>query len=90
MPLGVPRLTAQAVVWLDGCHRVVFHHSCRMAQAIDLTGRTVSSVVIDGLQEIDPQLVLNQIRLVQGQAYDPNVVRDDVVRSHSHRPVRKC
>ena len=47
---------------------------------LDLTGRPVAEVRVEGLVEVDPQLVLNQIRLTQGTPYDPQVVSHDIVR----------
>lgn len=51
-----------------------------LADAVDLAGRPVSDVKLDGLKRIDSQLVFNQVRLVRGDPYDANVVKEDIIR----------
>ena len=50
------------------------------AQGVDLTDRPIARVGIEGLADVPRQLVLNQIRLVQGSPYDAKTVQQDIVR----------
>ncbi len=54
------------------------HRTC--AQGIDLTDRPIAQIKIEGLRDVSRQLVLNQIRLVNGASYDPQTVQEDIVR----------
>lgn len=45
-----------------------------------LDERPISVVRLEGLRRVDEQLVLNNIRSAAGEAYDPEVVRQDVHR----------
>lgn len=49
-------------------------------QADTMAHRPVSEVRVDGLSEVPEQLVRNQIRLNAGDPYDPEIVRQDIVR----------
>ena len=49
-------------------------------QGIDATGRPVAEIRLEGLDQVEPQLVLNSIRTTRGQPYDPAVVSADVER----------
>jgi outer membrane protein insertion porin family len=48
------------------------------AQGLDLAGRPVKEVRISGLERVQPQLVLNQVRTEPGQPYDPEQVALDI------------
>lgn len=50
------------------------------AQTLDVTNHPISQIQIQGLVEVPEQLVRNQIRLAPGDPYDPQTVRDDIVR----------
>ncbi len=50
------------------------------AQGIDLADRPVSAIRVQGLVRVPQQLVLNQVRLAKGAAYNPRVVQEDIVR----------
>ena len=49
-------------------------------QNIDLQNRPVAKIVLEGVKPGSEQLVRNQIRLAEGQAYDDKVVAQDIVR----------
>lgn len=49
-------------------------------QGIDLEDRPISELRIDGLKEVDPQLVRNNLRLKPGDPYDAEIAHGDVVR----------
>ena len=49
-------------------------------EGIDLSHRPVADVIIEGLKRVEPQLVLNQVRLAPGDVYDPEIVEQDIVR----------
>jgi len=46
----------------------------------EMIDRPISDVRIDGLDQVDPQLVRNNIRAAIGDPYDPEIVRGDVRR----------
>jgi len=48
------------------------------SQGVDPVGRPIRAVRVAGTQQIDPQLVLNQIRVSAGDAYDPDAVARDI------------
>ncbi|HAI14534.1 MAG TPA: hypothetical protein DCM28_22705, partial [Phycisphaerales bacterium] len=50
------------------------------AQNIDLNNRPVAKIELVGVKPESQQLVRNQIRLAEGQAYDEKVVAEDIVR----------
>jgi len=50
------------------------------AQAVELTGRPIAEVRIEGLDEVPQQLVRNQIRAEAGDPYEREVVENDVAR----------
>lgn len=53
---------------------------------VDLEGRPVSDIQIEGLKQVEAELVLNQIRLIKGDAYDAQVVEQDIIRiTHLNR-----
>lgn len=57
-----------------------------LVQESNLKGRPIKEVRLKGLQSVTEQLVYNQIRTAPGDAYDPQVVADDVVRiNHLNR-----
>ncbi len=49
----------------------------------DPAGQLVRSVQIQGLDQIEPHLVENSLRIEVGQLYDPQVVEADIVRINS-------
>jgi outer membrane protein insertion porin family len=51
-----------------------------LAQGVEATGRPVSVVQVQGVNQVPVQLVLNQVRQQAGQPYDPQVVKEDIVR----------
>lgn len=51
-----------------------------MAQGVDLTGRPIAAVHIEGLDQVPEQLVRNAIRIQPGAPYDPVIVREDTIR----------
>ncbi len=48
------------------------------AQSIDAAGRPVAEVRVTGLKLVDPQFILNQVRVEAGQPYDPDAVARDI------------
>lgn len=48
------------------------------AQGVDVTGRPVAEVRVTGLKQVDPQLVLNQVRIKAGDAYSPDAAAKDI------------
>lgn len=49
-------------------------------QGIDLEDRPIAAVRIEGLSQVDDQLVRNQLRLKPGDPYDADTAHGDVVR----------
>lgn len=49
-------------------------------QGIDLLGRPVGEIQVQGLISVPEQLVHNQVRLRPGSPYDARVVQEDIVR----------
>ncbi len=49
-----------------------------MGQGIDLNGRPVANVTVEGLHRVRAQLVLNQIRTEPGDPYDEALVAKDI------------
>lgn len=47
-------------------------------QSVDLTNRPIRKVEIQGLREVEPQLLFNQINTRKGRAYDPKQVSKDI------------
>jgi outer membrane protein insertion porin family len=50
------------------------------AQGVEAAGRPVAMVQVQGVNQVPVQLVLNQVRQQAGQPYDPQVVKEDIVR----------
>jgi outer membrane protein insertion porin family len=50
------------------------------AQGVDLAGRPLAEVRIEGLKQVPEQLVKNQVRLNKGDPYDARLVDSDIVR----------
>lgn len=48
------------------------------AQGVDLTGRPVAEVRVSGVKQVDPQLVINQVRVSTGDPYDAQAVDRDI------------
>ncbi len=70
-------LRGLCLVWVTA---ILIFGATVAGQGFDLSGRPVAEVTIHGLIEVDRQLVLNQIRVKPGSAYDPQAVREDIVR----------
>jgi len=51
-----------------------------LAQGVDLKGRPIRDVRIEGLNEVPAQLLWNQIQIEKGQPYQPGVVSEDIIR----------
>ncbi len=49
-----------------------------LGQAVEVQGRPVSAVKVEGIKETDPQLVYNQINLKAGDPYDADTVAKDI------------
>ncbi len=49
-------------------------------EQVDARGRPIRQIRIEGLNQVPEQLVRNQIRMVEGDGYDPAVVEQDIVR----------
>ncbi len=49
-------------------------------QGLDPAGRPVAEVRVEGLAQVSEQLVRNQIRMQVGEAYDADIVAQDIVR----------
>lgn len=52
--------------------------SSAWAQGVDVAGRPVAEVKVIGCKTVDPQLVLNQVRIEPGRPYDPKTVSRDI------------
>jgi len=52
--------------------------SAARAQGVDPAGRPIAAIRVTGVEEVDPQLVLNQVRTEVGQPYDPQRVARDI------------
>ncbi|NJL30667.1 MAG: BamA/TamA family outer membrane protein [Phycisphaerales bacterium] len=50
------------------------------AQGLDLANRPVGVVEFEGLKQVPEALVRNQVRMLQGQPYNPALVQEDIVR----------
>lgn len=48
------------------------------SDAVDLTDRPISEIRIEGLQRVDRQLVINQLRTAVGEPYDAAILSEDV------------
>jgi outer membrane protein insertion porin family len=49
-----------------------------MAQGVDVTGRPIASVIVEGVKQTDEQLVRNQISTQAGDPYDTGIVARDI------------
>lgn len=71
--------------WRRGAAALVFlalAAACLPAwgQGLDPAGRPVAEVRVEGLSQVSEQLARNQIRMQAGEAYDAEVVAQDIVR----------
>ena len=57
---------------------VVWIGASPQAYGLDLVNRLISDVRVEGADESEQQLVLNQTRMQPGSAYDPEVVAQDI------------
>jgi outer membrane protein insertion porin family len=51
-----------------------------MGQGIEMAHRPIGDVRVEGLEQVEEQLVRNAIRVSPGESYDPDVVREDITR----------
>lgn len=50
------------------------------AQLLEFAHRPVAEVRLQGLSQVPEQLVRNQLRMLPGQPFDPDIVQQDIVR----------
>lgn len=66
----------QTVLWLVLC--LLTASAALLGQGVDVTNRPIADVRIQGVSQVDPQLVLNQITTRAGMAYDPQIIAQDI------------
>jgi outer membrane protein insertion porin family len=54
--------------------------SLAQTAGIDVQDRPISDIRVEGLKQVQEQLVRNQIRVTKGDAYNAETVREDIVR----------
>jgi outer membrane protein insertion porin family len=47
---------------------------------VQFAHRPIADIRVEGLKQVQPTLVFNQVRCAKGDGYDPQTVREDVVR----------
>jgi len=72
------RRVATLGTWIIALCIALFAARFAAAQGVDVTGRPVGEVRVTGLKQVDPQLVLNQVRVKAGDPYNPDSVAKDI------------